>query len=87
MYDVVPDADVWLVVGVVGLVGIFGVLVAFLGVVVSGVVSEALGTVEALVGVELGPVADSGSLVEHLLPHLAVLQLLMLHLEPKGEEQ
>ena len=67
-----------MVVGVVGLVGIFGVL-AFLGVVVSGVVSEALGTVETLVGAELGPVADSGSLVEHLLPHPAVLQLLLLH--------
>ena len=65
-----------MVVDVVGLVGIFGVL-AVLGVVF-GVVSEAVGTVEVLVEVEQEPVADSGSLVEHLLrqlPHLDVLQL------------
>ena len=69
-----------MVADVVGLVGIFGVL-AVLGVVF-GVVSEAVETVEVLVEVEQEPVADSGSLVEHLLPHLplpAVLQLLVLH--------
>ena len=61
--------------------GIFEVL-AVLGVVFV-VVSEVVETVEALVvEVEQGPVADSGSLVEHLLrhlPHPAVLQLLFLH--------
>ena len=60
--------------------GISGVLVV--SGVVFGVVSEAVGTVEALVEVEQEPVADSGSLVEHLLrhlPHPAVLQLLFLH--------
>jgi hypothetical protein len=69
-----------LVADVVGLVGIFGVL-AVLGVVF-GVVSEAVETVEALVEVEQEPVADSDSLVEHLLRQLplpAVLQLLVLH--------
>lgn len=69
-----------MVAGVVGLVGIFEVL-AVLGVVFV-VVSEVVETVEALVEVEQGPVADSGSLVEHLLghlPHPAVLQLLFLH--------
>ena len=60
--------------------GIFEVL-AVLGVVFV-VVSEVVETVEALVEVEQGPVADSGSLVKHLprhLPHPAVLQLLFLH--------